>query len=106
MKKKRISVVNITGYFTVYVFTCILLNSCNSKEGLFTSLPAKATGITFSNRITENDSINILDNEYVYNGGGVAIADFNNDNLQDIYFTGNMVSNKLYLNRGICNLKT
>ena len=67
---------------------------------MFTSLPAGSTGINFSNRITENDSINILDNEYVYNGGGVGIADFNNDGLQDIYFTGNTVSNKLYLNKG------
>ena len=96
MKKKAISV----GYFAVVVLTCIQLWSCNSKEGLFTSLPAQSTGITFSNRITENDSINILESEYVYNGGGVAIADFNNDNLQDIYFTGNMVGNKLYINKG------
>ncbi len=100
MKKKEISVVFVAGYFAVSIFIGVLLYSCNSKEDLFTSLPAQSTGITFSNRITENDSINILDNEYVYNGGGVAIADFNNDNLQDIYFTGNMVSNKLYMNKG------
>ncbi len=73
---------------------------CNQDEKLFTLLSPKHTSIHFSNRITENDSVNILDNEYVYNGGGVAIADFNNDGLQDVYFTGNMVSNKLYLNKG------
>ncbi len=75
-------------------------SSCKSRETLFTELAAKYSGITFTNRITENDSINILDNEYIYNGGGVGIADFNNDGLQDIYFTGNMVSNSLYLNKG------
>jgi hypothetical protein len=78
----------------------IVLTACRNKQSLFTELSANKTSITFSNRITENDSINILDNEYVYNGGGVGIADFNNDGLQDIYFTGNMVSNKLYLNKG------
>jgi len=78
----------------------VIFCSCNSKQKLFTQLSAGKTGITFSNRITENDSVNILDNEYVYNGGGVAVGDFNNDGLQDVYFTGNMVSNKLYLNKG------
>lgn len=77
-----------------------ITSSCTQKNTLFTLLDADETSITFSNRITENDSVNIIDNEYVYNGGGVAIGDFNNDGLQDIYFTGNMVSNRLYLNKG------
>src|SRR5690606_5780605 len=58
------------------------------------------TGIEFNNVITESDSFNIITYEYIYNGGGVAIADFNNNGLQDIYFTGNMVPNALYLNDG------
>ncbi len=79
----------------------LALASCKTKtKTLFTELEAAETGITFSNRITENDSINIIDNEYVYNGGGVAISDFNRDGLQDIYFTGNMVSNRLFINKG------
>jgi hypothetical protein len=73
------------------------------EETLFTALPADETGIAFANRITENDSINVLDFEYVYNGGGAALGDFNNDGLPDVYFTGNQVPNRLYLNRG--NLK-
>ncbi|HET9279450.1 MAG TPA: RNA-binding protein, partial [Flavitalea sp.] len=77
------------------------LTACNiDSEKLFRKLDAGKTGIRFNNKITENDSVNILDLEYVYNGGGVAIADFNNDSLPDVFFTGNMVSNQLYLNEG------
>ncbi|MFT4023545.1 MAG: VCBS repeat-containing protein [Flavihumibacter sp.] len=63
----------------------------------------KLSGIQFANRLTESDSLNILNQANIYNGGGVGIGDFNNDELPDIYFAGNMVSNKLYLNKG--NLK-
>ncbi|HYK56390.1 MAG TPA: VCBS repeat-containing protein, partial [Flavisolibacter sp.] len=76
-----------------------LLFSCTNKK-TFKKLSAQETGIHFNNTITENDSINILDLEYVYNGGGVAISDFNNDGLQDVFFTGNQVGNRLYLNKG------
>jgi len=75
------------------------LSSCKENT-LFNKVKSSHSGINFSNDIPENDSINIIDLENVYNGGGVGIADFNNDGLQDIYFTGNRVSNKLYLNKG------
>jgi len=78
-----------------------LIFSCSKKsETVFTKLPSDETGIQFSNRITENDTMNIVAFEYIYNGGGVAIGDFNNDNKVDVYFTGNQVPNRLYLNQG------
>ena len=84
---------------------CLLLVvciSCSSPSSptLFSLRTPAETGIHFSNAITENDTMNILSFEYVYNGGGVAIADFNQDSLPDIFFTGNQVPNALYLNQG------
>ncbi|MGK7369525.1 MAG: VCBS repeat-containing protein [Candidatus Halalkalibacterium sp. M3_1C_030] len=67
---------------------------------MFERILPSTSGIEFRNTITEDESNNVLDYEYMYNGGGVAVADFNNDGLQDLYFTGNMVSNRLYLNAG------
>lgn len=78
----------------------LLFCSCQNKEStLFVLKPAKTTNIEFINRIVETDSFNILTEEYIFNGGGVAIADFDNDNRNDILFTGNQVPNKLYLNK-------
>ena len=83
-------------------FAAVLFVPACKKKGdtLFIKLSSSNTGISFSNTITENDSVNILNYYYCYNGGGVGIADFNNDGLQDVFFTGNMVSSKLYLNKG------
>ncbi|WP_310589117.1 VCBS repeat-containing protein [Runella aurantiaca] len=67
---------------------------------MFSKLNANDTGIDFSNRITENDTLNILDFEYVYNGGGVGIADMNGDSLPDVLFSGNQADSRMYLNRG------
>jgi hypothetical protein len=67
---------------------------------LFALVPSERTHITFNNQLTEGLNTNVLLYEYFYNGGGVAIADLNGDGWEDIYFTGNMTDNKLYLNKG------
>jgi len=58
------------------------------------------THIDFNNKITESESVNVFMNEYMYNGSGVGIGDFNNDGLPDIFFCGSMVTSKLYLSKG------
>lgn len=81
----------------------IVFVSCNNNSNpntLFQLKSVDETGIHFKNTITENDSINFVKNFYVYNGAGVATADFNNDGLMDIYFTANIESGALYVNRG------
>ena len=67
---------------------------------LFEQLPARKSGIKFKNSIKETASQNALTYENLYNGGGVAVGDINNDGLEDIYFVSNMEYNKLYLNIG------
>lgn len=67
---------------------------------LFTLLSPEKTKVTFSNTLTEGLNTNVLLYEYFYNGGGVAVGDINGDGLQDLYFSGNMSNNKLYLNKG------
>ena len=92
----------------VLIFSVIY--SCNSEkenltltsdtQTLFTLLDAKDTGIDFLNKVKNQKNFNIFKYRNFYNGGGVAIGDINNDGLADIYLTGNMVANKLYLNKG------
>ncbi len=88
-----------SSFLLFLLFFVSVLSSC-TEDTLFRKLKPGRTGITFSNRISESEEYNIMAFEYVYNGGGVAIADFNNDSLQDLFFTGNMVNNHLYLNLG------
>lgn len=78
----------------------ITLISCRQNEKRFTLLEPGRTHIDFNNLIAESDTLNVLIFEYIYNGAGVGVGDFNNDGLQDIFFGGNMVSSKLYLNKG------
>ena len=83
---------------------CVLLLflSCKSdnKNNLFKKHAPRGSNITFSNTLDLDGDLVVLDFEYMYNGAGVAVADFDNDGLQDIYFTANMVSNRLYKNLG------
>jgi enediyne biosynthesis protein E4 len=90
-------------YICLLLISLTLLQCKNTPEPLFTSIQSNVSGIGFANVITSSDSTSVLDSEYLYNGGGVAVGDVNNDGLLDLYFTGNMVSSRLYLNKG--NLK-
>lgn len=67
---------------------------------VFKLLEAEQTGIDFSNDLTVNLDFNIFKYMYYYNGAGLGVGDFNNDGLLDVFFTGNRVPNKLYLNKG------
>ncbi|HSU50994.1 MAG TPA: CRTAC1 family protein, partial [Segetibacter sp.] len=100
-------------FFTPFILivTCVsMLLACNNKATdnevsntaapLFTLLPSSQTHVDFNNALEEGLNTNVLIYEYFYNGGGVCVADVNGDGLQDLYFSGNMVENKLYLNKG------
>lgn len=96
-------------FVTFIVPVIILIFSCNSDRsttktslanGEFEFLDPKSLGIDFENKLTETPDFNFLIFHYIYNGGGVAAGDINNDGLTDLYFTGNMVPDKLYLNKG------
>lgn len=89
-----------------FFFVALIITSCGTEKAetvqftAFTNMTPETTKITFSNDLTENDSLNYFTYAYIYMGGGVSAGDINNDGLIDLYFTGNMVSNKLYLNKG------
>lgn len=94
---RLVSVVFILLGSTVY-FGCQ-----RSPEPLFEQLSPIQTGITFQNTITTDETLNPLTYAYVYNGAGVGVGDFDNDGKPDLFFAGNMVSCRLYLNKGNCH---
>ncbi|MDO9376395.1 MAG: VCBS repeat-containing protein, partial [Ferruginibacter sp.] len=92
----------LLAHFRYTLIFVLVFSGCTSKKDAlhFNKIPIAESGIDFTNTITETDQLNLVINEYTYMGGGVGIGDFNNDGLQDIFFTGNQVSSKLYLNKG------
>src|SRR4051812_25903986 len=81
-------------------FCAASLFAQTKKTTLFSLMGEKETGISFLNSIKEDDSLNVMRYEYLYNGAGVGVADFNGDGLIDIFFSGNTTKNKLFLNKG------
>jgi hypothetical protein len=90
---------------TLILSLALVFFSCkdNKEKFLFSYVPVSNSNILFANTIVENDSINPVNFQYCYNGGGVGVGDFNNDGLPDLVFTGNQVSSKIYLNNGALN---
>jgi hypothetical protein len=89
----------------VFLFLLLLANACSSGENiktnkLFLLHEAKDTGIDFINELSYTEKLNPYTFRNFYNGGGVGLGDFDKDGLLDIFFSGNLVANKLYLNKG------
>ncbi|MFZ9661249.1 MAG: VCBS repeat-containing protein, partial [Chitinophagaceae bacterium] len=81
------------------MFSLLVFNSCNDHK-LFKALDASYTGVTFNNKIVEDSLVNPMTLEFIYNGSGVAVGDFNIDGLPDLYFTASRGKNEMYLNKG------
>ncbi|MEJ1242456.1 VCBS repeat-containing protein [Chryseolinea sp. T2] len=85
------------------IVSFLVLTACrpdSRRAPLFEALPSSQTGIDFNNVIREDNRLNIITFEYLYNGAGVGVIDVNNDGLSDLLFTANMSDNRLYLNKG------
>lgn len=87
-------------YYTVLLTTIFFAGCKRNDDKIFSDLGHGETGIDFRNLLVEDEVLNVAHYIYFYNGAGVAIGDINNDGLQDVFFTGNMVKNRLYLNKG------
>lgn len=89
----------------IILLLVLILNRCSHPPKQFTEMTPEETGIDFRNDVTESQHNNIMTYEYSYNGGGVAAGDINNDGLPDLYFSGNSVANRLFLNKGNFHFK-
>lgn len=89
---------------TTFLALCCLFFACSndpaSSDKLFEKIDSEHSGVQFVNTVKNSADFNIFKYRNFYNGGGVSIGDINNDGLPDVYLTGNMSPNKLYLNRG------
>ena len=93
-KTSHIAKVVLLGLFTLFIL------SCKDTSSRFELMKPSTTGVAFNNELSYTEAFNPYTYRNFYNGAGVALGDINNDGLIDIYFTGNLVNNALYLNRG------
>jgi hypothetical protein len=90
----------IKAFYLLFISIFLFASCGKDNKKLFTLLDKSDTGIGFRNMLVEGDDLNVMNYSYFYNGSGVSVGDINNDGLPDLFFTGNMVKNKLYLNKG------
>ncbi len=95
----------ITIISTIPIFFLSCKKDLKESSNQLVLLDVTYTGVTFSNTVEENIHFNHILQDVVFNGGGVAMLDINNDDLLDLYFAGNMVSDELYLNLGNMRFK-
>ncbi|PKV64134.1 MULTISPECIES: VCBS repeat-containing protein [unclassified Polaribacter] len=105
-------------YLTLYI-SILILSSCSNKSETildsqnlgekvnitlfnFQKINKKQSNLDFKNTLKHDLSTksNLFDYDFFYNGAGVGIVDVNNDGLKDVFFCGNQVDNKLFLNKG------
>lgn len=87
-------------FILVLLVPALLSCSKTRTDTFFERMDNQKIGVTFENTVRNREDFNIFNYRNFYNGGGVAAGDINNDGLTDLYFTSNMGSNKLYLNKG------
>ena len=90
-------------YFLSIFLIILVFASCKpGRKGniLFEVLKSDRTGLTFNNKLTYTQDLNLFKYMYFYNGAGVGAGDFNNDGLIDLFFSANQSPDKLYLNKG------
>lgn len=99
MKARRVLIISL---LSILIISCKKEDKTKEAEQstLFTLIPNSHSNVNFNNTVKQDFNFNFIEYPYAYTGGGVGVADFNNDGLQDIYFTANQNSNKLYINKG------
>ncbi len=88
----------------LFLSSILLVLSCSSEHAenhsMFQNISSDVSKLDFNNKLVFTEEYNPYTFKNFLNGGGIALGDVNNDGLIDVYCTGNLVDNKLYLNKG------